>query len=70
MAGDGVIFADGSSNIIENYKVEGDETGIYAGVNTKGLTFPIIAVFQDMMGEVKRVVIINNMDFRSKKNRK
>lgn len=70
MAGDGVIFADGSSNIIENYSVEGDETGIYAGVNTKGLTFPIIAVFQDMMGEVKRVVIINNMDFRSKKNRK
>ena len=70
MAGDGVIFADGSSNIIENYSLEQDETGIYAGVYTDALTFPIIAVFQDMTGKVKRVVIINNMGFRSKKNRK
>lgn len=70
MVGDGVIFADGSSNIIENYSLEQDETGIYAGVYTDALTFPIIAVFQDMTGKVKRVVIINNMGFRSKKNRK
>ena len=59
-----------SSNIIENYSLEQDETGIYAGVYTDALTFPIIAVFQDMTGKVKRVVIINNMGYRSKKNRK
>lgn len=70
MAGDGVIFADGTMNLIENYSLEQDETGIYAGVYTDKLTFPIIAVFQNMTGEVKRVVIINNMGFRSKKNRK
>ena len=70
MTGAGVMFADGKGNLIENYSLEQDETGIYAGVYTDGLNFPIIAAFQDMTGEVKRVVIINNMGFRSKKNRK
>lgn len=66
-AGAKVVIYDGTTNSVENYDVEQDEKGIYVGLNADKLTYPIFAGFNDMQGVCQRVVIINNMGFRSKR---
>ena len=67
--GDGasVVIYDGTGEMMGNYEVGQDEKGIYVGMNVDGLTFPIFAGFNDAQGACKRVVFINNMEFRSKR---
>lgn len=68
-AGADVVIYDGSGNPVpdENYEVGQDEKGIYVGLNADKLTYPILAGFNDMQRVCQRVVIINNMGFRSKR---
>lgn len=68
-AGADVVIYDGSGNSVDvkNYKVEQDEKGFYVGLNADKLTYPILAGFNDMQRVCQRVVIINNMGFRSKR---
>lgn len=66
-AGAKVVIYDGKGNLLKNYDVEQDEKGIYVGLNADKLTYPIFAGFNDMQGVCQRVVIINNMGFRSKR---
>lgn len=68
-AGANVVIYDGTANRVpvENYKVEQDEKGIYVGLYADELTYPILAGFYDMQRVCQRVVIINNMGFRSKR---
>lgn len=66
-AGAKVVIYDGKGNLLKNYDVEQDEKGIYVGLNADKLTYPIFAGFNDMQGVCQRVVIINNMRFRSKR---
>lgn len=68
-AGANVVIYDGTGNPVpdENYEVGQDDKGIYVGVNADKLTYPILAGFNDMQRVCQRVVIINNMGFRSKR---
>lgn len=68
-AGANVVIYDGTGNPVpdENYEVEQDDKGIYVGLNADELTYPILAGFNDMQRVCQRVVIINNMGFRSKR---
>lgn len=66
-AGAKVVIYDGTGNSVENYDVGQDDKGIYVGLNADGLTYPILAGFNDMQRVCQRVVIINNMGFRSKR---
>lgn len=68
-AGANVVIYDGTRNPVpdENYEVEQDDKGIYVGLNADELTYPILAGFNDMQRVCQRVVIINNMGFRSKR---
>lgn len=68
-AGADVVIYDGTGNPVsdENYKVGQDDKGIYVGLNADKLTYPILAGFNDMQRVCQRVVIINNMGFRSKR---
>lgn len=66
-AGAKVVIYDGKGNPVKNYDVEQDEKGIYVGLTADKLTYPIFAGFNDMQGVCQRVVIINNMGFRSKR---
>lgn len=68
-AGANVVIYDGTANRVpvENYAVEQDEKGIYVGLYADELTYPILAGFYDMQRVCQRVVIINNMGFRSKR---
>lgn len=68
-AGANVVIYDGTGNRVpvENYKVEQDDKGIYVGLYADELTYPILAGFYDMQRVCQRVVIINNMGFRSKR---
>lgn len=68
-AGANVVIYDGTGNPVpdENYKVGQDDKGIYVGLNADELTYPILAGFNDMQRVCQRVVIINNMGFRSKR---
>lgn len=68
-AGANVVIYDGTANRVpvENYKVEQDDKGIYVGLYADELTYPILAGFYDMQRVCQRVVIINNMGFRSKR---
>ena len=66
-AGAKVVIYDGTGNPVKNYDVEQDEKGIYVGLNADKLTYPILAGFNDMQRVCQRVVIINNMGFRSKR---
>lgn len=68
-AGADVVIYDGSGNPVDvkNYEVGQDEKGIYVGLNADKLTYPILAGFNDMQRVCQRVVIINNMGFRSKR---
>lgn len=68
-AGADVVIYDGSGNPVpdENYEVGQDEKGICVGLNADKLTYPILAGFNDMQRVCQRVVIINNMGFRSKR---
>lgn len=66
-AGAKVVIYDGKGNPVKNYDVEQDEKGIYVGLNVDKLTYPIFAGFNDMQRVCQRVVIINNMGFRSKR---
>ena len=66
-AGAKVVIYDGKGNLLKNYDVEQDEKGIYVGLNADKLTYPIFAGFNDMQRVCQRVVIINNMGFRSKR---
>ena len=68
-AGANVVIYDGTGNPVpdENYEVEQDDKGIYVGLNADKLTYPILAGFNDMQRVCQRVVIINNMGFRSKR---
>lgn len=68
-AGADVVIYDGSGNPVpdENYEIGQDEKGIYVGLNADKLTYPILAGFNDMQRVCQRVVIINNMGFRSKR---
>lgn len=68
-AGADVVIYDGSGNPVDvkNYEVGQDEKGIYVGLNADKLTYPILAGFNDMQRICQRVVIINNMGFRSKR---
>lgn len=68
-AGADVVIYDGSGNPVpdENYEVGQDEKGFYVGLNADKLTYPILAGFNDMQRVCQRVVIINNMGFRSKR---
>lgn len=68
-AGANVVIYDGTGNPVpdENYEVEQDDKGIYVGLNADELTYPILAGFNDMHRVCQRVVIINNMGFRSKR---
>ena len=68
-AGANVVIYDGTANRVpvENYKVEQDEKGFYVGLYADELTYPILAGFYDMQRVCQRVVIINNMGFRSKR---
>ena len=68
-AGADVVIYDGSGNPVDvkNYEVGQDEKGIYVGLNADKLTYPILAGFNDMQRVCQRVVIINNMRFRSKR---
>jgi hypothetical protein len=68
-AGATVVIYDGTGNPVDvkNYEVGQDEKGIYVGLNADKLTYPILAGFTDMQRVCQRVVIINNMGFRSKR---
>lgn len=68
-AGADVVIYDGSGNSVDvkNYEVGQDEKGFYVGLNADKLTYPILAGFNDMQRVCQRVVIINNMRFRSKR---
>ena len=68
-AGADVVIYDGTGNPVpdENYEVGQDEKGFYVGLNANKLTYPILAGFNDMQRVCQRVVIINNMGFRSKR---
>lgn len=68
-AGADVVIYDGTGNSVDvkNYKVGQDEKGFYVGLNADKLTYPILAGFNDMQRVCQRVVIINNMGFRSKR---
>lgn len=68
-AGADVVIYDGtgSSVDVKNYEVGQDEKGFYVGLNADKLTYPILAGFNDMQRVCQRVVIINNMGFRSKR---
>lgn len=66
-AGADVVIYDGAGNSVKNYEVGQDEKGIYVGLNADKLTYPILAGFNDMQRVCQRVVIINNMGFRSKR---
>ena len=68
-AGADVVIYDGSGNSVDvkNYEVGQDDKGIYVGLNADMLTYPILAGFNDMQRVCQRVVIINNMGFRSKR---
>ena len=68
-AGATVVIYDGTGNPVDvkNYEVGQDEKGIYVGLNADKLTYPILAGFNDMQRVCQRVVIINNMGFRSKR---
>lgn len=68
-AGADVVIYDGTGNPVpvENYELRKDDKGIYVGLNADELTYPILAGFNDMQRVCQRVVIINNMGFRSKR---
>lgn len=68
-AGANVVIYDGTGNPVpdENYKVGQDDKGIYVGLNADKLACPIFAGFNNMQRVCQRVVIINNMGFRSKR---
>ena len=68
-AGATVVIYDGTGNPVDvkNYEVGQDEKGFYVGLNADKLTYPILAGFNDMQRVCQRVVIINNMGFRSKR---
>lgn len=68
-AGADVVIYDGTGNSVDvkNYEVGQDEKGFYVGLNADKLTYPILAGFNDMQRVCQRVVIINNMRFRSKR---
>lgn len=68
-AGATVVIYDGTGSRVpvENYKVRQDDKGIYVGLYADELTYPILAGFNDMQRVCQRVVIINNMGFRSKR---
>ena len=68
-AGADVVIYDGTGNPVpvENYEVGQDDKGIYVGLNADELTYPILAGFSDMQRVCQRVVVINNMGFRSKR---
>ena len=68
-AGANVVIYDGTGNPVpvENYEVGQDDKGIYVGLNADALTYPILAGFSDMQRVCQRVVVINNMGFRSKR---
>ena len=66
-AGANVVIYDGTGNSVENYEVRQDDKGIYVGLYADELTYPILAGFNDMQRVCQRVVIINNMGFRSKR---
>lgn len=66
-AGANVVIYDGKGNSVENYEVGQDDKGIYVGLYADELTYPILAGFNDMQRVCQRVVIINNMGFRSKR---
>lgn len=68
-AGANVVIYDGTGNPVDvkNYEVGQDDKGIYVGLNADKLTYPILAGFNDMQRVCQRVVIINNMGFRSKR---
>lgn len=68
-AGANVVIYDGTANRVpvENYEVGQDDKGIYVGLYADELTYPILAGFYDMQKVCQRVVIINNMGFRSKR---
>ena len=68
-AGADVVIYDGTGNPVDvkNYEVGQDEKGIYVGLNADKLIYPILAGFNDMQRVCQRVVIINNMGFRSKR---
>lgn len=68
-AGANVVIYDGTANRVpvEYYEVGQDDKGIYVGLYADELTYPILAGFYDMQRVCQRVVIINNMGFRSKR---
>ena len=68
-AGANVVIYDGTANRVpvENYEVRQDDKGIYVGLYADELTYPILVGFYDMQRVCQRVVIINNMGFRSKR---
>ena len=68
-AGADVVIYDGTGNPVpaESYELQKDDKGIYVGLNADELTYPILAGFNDMQRVCQRVVIINNMGFRSKR---
>lgn len=68
-AGANVVIYDGTGNPVpdEIYEVGQDDKGIYVGLKADKLTYPILAGFNDMQRVCQRVVIINNMGFRSKR---
>ena len=68
-AGADVVIYDGTGNPVDvkNYEVGQDDKGIYVGLNADKLTYPILAGFNDMQRVCQRVVIINNIGFRSKR---
>lgn len=68
-AGADVVIYNGTGNPVDvkNYEVGQDEKGFYVGLNADKLTYPILAGFNDMQRVCQRVVIINNMGFRSKR---
>ena len=68
-AGADVVIYDGTGNPVDvkNYEVGQDDKGFYVGLNADKLTYPILAGFNDMQRVCQRVVIINNMGFRSKR---
>lgn len=68
-AGANVVIYDGTGNPVpvENYEVGQDDKGIYVGLNADKLACPIFAGFNNMQSVCQRVVIINNMGFRSKR---
>ena len=68
-AGADVVIYDGTGNPVDvkNYEVGQDDKGIYVGLNADKLACPIFAGFNNMQRVCQRVVIINNMGFRSKR---